>query len=918
VICKLEMEKTLEASAAWEPCEDEQGVVALRRLAGHAPQFFADATLVSARSLALPFYATHRLIELHFVRDHGTERAFALDGADDTLWLNGDSDPIHEANGAAPLLLTDATVKDYVRFFLYFLRADMGAFVLVESPDEIVARDDNGGTPTVAEVRGRVVPLTMQATEDADRWVLHGSVAYNDHLFMATFAVGSDGDVEMIDDEPVETLAHVSVPEYPSLELADASLEWRPPEEPGELPRDREVTEALVEVLLEDAFQKLEGDAPDGNLLLRHFNLETQGEKPIAGLKRLVEHSLPVIIIESDIPFVEDFVAGLIAPDRVATGAVEKAGALANQFDDTRCAVDLQDGMVELHLLSFHAYRGLFDAERTAHELALRDVAVLIGCERSADVPEPLRRMADLVLTFPRIDRRLFARIFERVFHAKPAPGWDSANADWTRYLVPADFHTPRRVSVNPTEALSMLKERVEARLRRVTPDVGPRLSELHGLGEARQICEDLMVDVRAAQTGQIPWAVVDKGLLLVGAPGTGKTTLARAIAKECGIKFVIASAAKWQAAGALDAHLGAMRADFAEARRYAPAILFIDELDSIGSREQVSGPNAQYHTEVINALLEQIQGITTVDSVIVIGATNHLAKVDPALQRAGRLDQVVQIPLPNIESLKQIFAYYLARYRADGGQIAGNVDEQTLAELAFGLTGADVEFFVRGAARRARKENRAMSQADLAAEVTRRPRRPDSAPPVGPAEMRRTAVHEAGHTVARLISSTGGEDLTFVSIIPRMDGSLGFVASVPRDGHVETRRTMLERLETVLAGRAAEEVVYGADEVGVGAGGPEKNSDLAVATRLATMIVCQTGLGADGSLHWTEQPTPAQETQIGTLLGTAYSSILARLQGQRPLLDRIVAVLEAKQELSGAELRGLLTRSADTRALPT
>ena len=225
-------------------------------------------------------------------------------------------------------------------------------------------------------------------------------------------------------------------------------------------------------------------------------------------------------------------------------------------------------------------------------------------------------------------------------------------------------------------------------------------------MGEARQFAEDLIEDIRAAQTGRIPWSAVDSGLLLIGAPGTGKTTLARAIAKDCGVKFVVASAAKWQSAGALDAHLSAMRADFAEAHRYAPAILFIDEIDSIGSRENLDDRNAVYQTEVINALLEQIQGINTTGSVIVIGATNYLEKVDPALRRSGRLDQVVEIPLPNIDGLQQIFEYYLARYREEGGEV-GRVDTHALAQLTFGLTGADVESFIRGAARRARHADR-------------------------------------------------------------------------------------------------------------------------------------------------------------------------------------------------------------------
>ena len=914
----------------------------MTRLADQAPQFFADSSLIGARCAKLPFYATHRLLELSFVRSSGPEIAFVLDGAGETRWLDGTSLPIHETNQAESLALTDATVMDYLRFFLYFLRSTEGAFTLIESPAEITAagHDDAWFEQYRDEVdfdvarlslrlqaaRSRVVPPKTRPTDETGRWLIDGTVAYGGHLFLATFAVSPNGFVEMVDDNPVETLEGLSAPECPSLELEtnpDAVTEPEDGEEtktprpaPSEilssasaLPRDREVTEAVVAVLLEDAVRER-----DSTLLLSHFNAETAADQPIDRLRRLMVGSVPIIIIESDIPFVEDFVAGLIdGPGAVATGG-EVARANPLDGDDMRSSVAYRNDNIKLHLLSFHAYRGLFDAERTAHELAIRDVAVLIGCDRRGDVPEPLRRVTDLVLTFPRIDRRRFARIFERVFHAKPTPGWDAPGTDWTRYLVPADFHTPRRLTLSPDQALSFLKERVETRLRQVTPDTGPSLSELHGMGEARQISEDLIADIRAAQAGEIPWSAVDKGLLLVGAPGTGKTTLGRAIAKACGVKFVVASAAKWQSAGYLDAHLRAMRADFVEARRYAPAILFLDELDSIGNREQLTGHSAQYQTEVINALLEQVQGIETSDAVVVIAATNYLDKVDPALRRAGRLDQVVQIPLPNIASLEEIFRYYLKPHRADS-QVAADVHERTLAELAFGLTGADVEFFVRGAARRARRERRPIAQGDLLAEVTRRPRRPDSAPRLGPEEMQRVAVHEAGHTLARLVSSTGGDDITFVTIVPRMDGTLGFVAAVPQEGAVLTRRTMLEELETVLAGRAAEEVAYGAENVGLGAGGSNARSDLAVATQVATLLVCQSGLGEDGALQWTTSPTPAQERQIEALLRKAYSGIVARIQSQRGLFDQIVDALVAEQELSGSRLRQLLDIGAGAGA---
>lgn len=910
--------KGTEPWASWEPVGAEQGAKVLERLAEELPGIFADSKLIASRCSRLAFYESHHLMELEFVRDHGVERAFALDGPQGIAWLNGGSTPIHDANDAESLALTEETAADYVKFFFYFLRADEGAFVLIESEaevgpaDGVVARgEDEGEVLTLEEARTKARPVLIRRADG--RWHTDVTVAYGGVLYSASVAVEPDGNVEMTDDDPIGMLGGLVVPHAPSLAVqtrtGDASADGAPDDAAGDAPRDRETTEAVVAVLLEDVFREPDTAIRAGSALLRHFNLETQGRKPIGQLTRLLE-SKATVIIESDIPFVEDVVAQLVAPARTARDAV-RASALQPGYDDLRCEISV-NGHSKLYLLSFHAYRGLFDAERAAHDLTFSDGAVLIGCNRISDVPEQLRRIADIIVTFPSIDRRLFAGIFESVFDAAPAAGWDAAGTDWTHFLVPGDFHMARRLALAPEDALSVLRDRVEARLKRVTPDDGPGLNDLHGMGEARQIAEDLIADIQAAQTGRIPWSAVDKGLLLVGSPGTGKTTLARAIAKECGVKFVVASAAKWQSAGALDAHLRAMRVDFAEAQRYAPAILFIDEIDSVGSRENLDDRNGVYQTEVINALLAEIQGIESTGSLIVIGATNYAEKVDPALRRAGRLDQVIEIPLPNVEGLERIFGYHLSRYRADGGELAPDVDARALAELAFGLTGADVEFFVRGAARRARRENRTVGQNDLVAQVTRRPRRPDSAPLLTPAEMHRVAVHEAGHTVARLISLTQGQDLTFASIIPRLDGSLGFTAAVPTNTRVLTRRMMIEELETVLAGRASEEVVFGADAIGGGAGGSSANCDLAVATNLATLIVCQSGLGDDGLLRWTIQPTAEQDEKIDDVINAAYRSIRGRLQGCRSLLDRVTAALEEKQELSGNELR-LLADSVDS-----
>jgi cell division protease FtsH len=285
-------------------------------------------------------------------------------------------------------------------------------------------------------------------------------------------------------------------------------------------------------------------------------------------------------------------------------------------------------------------------------------------------------------------------------------------------------------------------------------------------------------------------------------------------------------------------------------------------------------------------------------EPVIVIAATNHASKVDPALRRAGRLDQTVSIPRPSIAALEEIFSFHLKPYRNDS-LVGQDIDVRLLGQLAFGLTGADVEFFVRGAARRARKQGRKICQADLAAEVTQRPRQRDGLFRLSADDMRRVAVHEAGHALSAFLGGKDGTPPAYVSIIPRADGSLGFTATVPTDSMLLTRATML-------AGRAAEELVFGADDVSSGAGGGE-SSDLAAATRLAASVVCTTGLGPKSSLRWTAAPSVEQFPEVDQLLAQAYREILGVLKANRAALERISSELIAEQELTGQRIRELI-----------
>ena len=182
----------------------------------------------------------------------------------------------------------------------------------------------------------------------------------------------------------------------------------------------------------------------------------------------------------------------------------------------------------------------------------------MIGCERRGDVPEPLRRVTDLFLTLPRINEKLFVEMFRKVIDAPLPPRWRAGGTDWVRYLLHTDFHAPLRLNMTLPDTVAYLRERCQARLAQVSTSDSIALKDLHGLGEARHVAEDLIADISAARAGRIPWQAVDRGLLLVGAPGTGKTTLARAIAHACDVKFIQASATQWQAAGTLDLHVRA------------------------------------------------------------------------------------------------------------------------------------------------------------------------------------------------------------------------------------------------------------------------------------------------------------------------------------------------------------------------
>ncbi|TWB41196.1 AAA family ATPase [Nitrospirillum pindoramense] len=238
----------------------------------------------------------------------------------------------------------------------------------------------------------------------------------------------------------------------------------------------------------------------------------------------------------------------------------------------------------------------------------------------------------------------------------------------------------------------------------------GPTLDQLAGMDEAvawgRQLAEDL-ADYRA---GRIGWDAVEHGVVLAGPPGTGKTTFAAALARSCGVPLILGSHASWQAAGHQGEMLKAMNATFAEAAEASPCILFIDEIDGFTSRTASShGYNSTYQRQIVNALLEHLDGVEGRQGVVVVGATNMPEVVEPALLRPGRLERVITIPVPDTAALIGIFRHHL------GTDLPGADLFQVAAIAATGgATGAHVTQWVRGARRVARKARRSMRLGDL------------------------------------------------------------------------------------------------------------------------------------------------------------------------------------------------------------
>src|SRR4051794_6832625 len=421
---------------------------------------------------------------------------------------------------------------------------------------------------------------------------------------------------------------------------------------------------------------------------------------------------------------------------------------------------------------------------------------------------------------------------------------------------------------------------------------------EVAGLDEAKEELREVVDFLRDPRRFEALGARVPKGILFHGPPGTGKTLAAKAVAAESGARFYAQSASSFVE---MFAGLGAARIRklFEEARKNAPSIVFIDELDAVGQARSGHGFNRE-QDQTLNQLLVELDGFGPRDQVVVMGASNRLQDLDAALLRPGRFDRQILISQPDLKGRTAILAVHTR-----GKPLAEDVDLEAIARQTAGLTGADLANIVNEAAIGAgRRERLSLGHEDFETALERVVAGLQQRRVVTEKEKRILAYHEGGHA---LTSHLVGNDPQKATIIAR-GTALGYVLHLPEEErYLETKEELLDWMIVALSGRAAEEIVFGRVTNGAA-------NDLEKVTQIARAMVFEWGMGdsvtsrtmrAD-NYALSEETKRLRDTEQARLTDTAYADSVRLLGKHRPALDRVAAALLEKETLDREELAAL------------
>ena len=460
-----------------------------------------------------------------------------------------------------------------------------------------------------------------------------------------------------------------------------------------------------------------------------------------------------------------------------------------------------------------------------------------------------------------------------------------------------------------------------KSRARRMSDDPAKRVkfSDVAGLQEEKEELEEIVDFLRAPKKYTQLGARIPKGVLLVGHPGTGKTLLAKAIAGEAGVPFFSISGSDFVE---MFVGVGASRVRdlFEEAKKNAPCIIFIDEIDAVARRRGTGmGGGHDEREQTLNQMLVEMDGFGVNEGIIVMAATNRVDILDPAIMRPGRFDRKVVVGRPDVRGREEILGVH-----AKNKPLGDDVDLKQIAQTTAGFTGADLENLLNEAAIIAAKENRAYIKQDdikksfvkvgIGAEKKSRV--------ISDKEKRITAFHESGHAILfHLLPDVG--PVYSVSIIPTGSGAAGYTMPLPeKDEMFNTKGKMLQDIVVSLGGRVAEELVF--DDITTGA-----SQDIKQATQMAKAMVTKYGMSDNIGLicydndddevfigrdlahtrGYSEGVASAIDQEIKRIIDECYAKAKQMIMDHRDVLDACANLLLEKEKISQKEFEALFDK---------
>jgi cell division protease FtsH len=447
------------------------------------------------------------------------------------------------------------------------------------------------------------------------------------------------------------------------------------------------------------------------------------------------------------------------------------------------------------------------------------------------------------------------------------------------------------------------LRQMRPTRPQQIKPESSPQIAwdEIAGVDEAKEELREVVEFMRDPKRFKRLGARVPGGILLHGPPGTGKTLLAKAVAHESGANFFAQSAAAF-----VETFVGVgaarIRRLFRVARKKAPAIVFIDELDAVGGRRGVGDVSGE-KDQTLNQLLVELDGFAARGDVVVIAASNLLEKLDPALLRPGRFDRQIFVSPPDRAGRERILEVHTR-----GKPLAPSVDLGLLARQTSGLTGADLASICNEAAiGAARRHAEQISAQDLDAALERVVAGMQAKRGLNEQEKRIVAYHEAGHALcAELLPAV--DRVHRISIVPR-GRALGYTLNLPEeDRYLKTRQELVDRMTMLLGGRAAEQLVFGSVTTGA-AGDYEAVTQLAAAMvdeyAMGTRVKLRRAAGGPGAAA--EATLRLRDEEQADLADGAYRRALELLRAHRESLDALAGALLEREVLEREDIDRVL-----------